>query len=316
MAYFRCTEIGNATPSPKTPCLVSSGSQIITFPTIDGNHPYIIDTKLRWQSNSPEVNEVFLMGNGLDTAYGGGWCLRVTAGASGASWINVGDAQGNKGGKDPYYDYWYDVLCGPKRSKFYDLDKTYSTMSGGVKDLPMSLFGVSQFPNKLASIALARTKVTLEEVLIMDLIPINEFYTNYKLIDNALLSTSSGWNTYPTNLVISDAPQILTHVRIELKYQDHNNLWHSTSYIMPRADITGNGPIIPFTDGGPISEIFLKVDNRAYIFVSVTGATKDEFPIYADIRVCRNSKEGGFYDTVNNKYYFSETSTPLVYSEL
>jgi hypothetical protein len=29
-----------------------------------------------------------------------------------------------------------------------------------------------------------------------------------------------------------------------------------------------------------------------------------------------DSKEGGFYDTVNNKYYFSETSTPLVYSEL
>lgn len=27
-------------------------------------------------------------------------------------------------------------------------------------------------------------------------------------------------------------------------------------------------------------------------------------------------KEGGFYDIVNDKYYFSNTSTPLVYSEL
>jgi hypothetical protein len=30
----------------------------------------------------------------------------------------------------------------------------------------------------------------------------------------------------------------------------------------------------------------------------------------------RGAKEGGFYDVVNDKYYFSDTSTPLVYSEL
>lgn len=318
MAYFLATNVLSDTPPVLTPCIVSSGSQIITFPTIDGHQPYIIDTKLRWQSNSPEISDVYLMGNGHDISYGGGWYLKVSAGAGGNTWINVRDAQNNMGGKDPYYDYWYDVLCGPKRSKFYNLDTTYSTLSGDVKDYPMALFGISQFPTKLASIALARTKVTLEEVLIMDLVPVNEFYTNYKLMDNTPLDTeNSGWIVYPTGNRVDYAPQILTHVRIVLKYQDNNGVWHySTPIFIPRESVNGGITDFPFTDGGQITNIQLKPDRVQYIFYDITGATKTEFPIYADIRVCRDSKEGGFYDTIGNKYYFSETATPLVYTEL
>ena len=315
MAYFRCTEIGNATPSPKTPCLVSSGSQIITFPTIDGNQPYIIDTKLKWQSNSPETTGVYLMGNGHDTNYGGGWCLRVSAGASGNSWINVKDAHGQAyGGRDPYYDYWYDVLCGPKRSKFYDLNETYSSMSGDVKDLPMALFGISQFPTKLASIALARTKVTLEDVTVLDLIPVNDYARTYVLLNNVEYTGTNQKMYYGVN--ISSVSAIRDTVRLHVTYLDTNGLIHtSTDYTIAKSHFDNGGsyvvPTITFDDGKTMN--FALENSRLNSTSNIpSGAVK----VIVNLSITGSNKEGQFYDTVNNKYYFSETVTPLVYTEL
>ena len=323
MAYFRCTEIGNTTPSPKTPCIVSSGSQLLTIPTIDGHQPYIIDTKIRLPGASPSTVNSYFLGNGHDTSYGGGWYLKFTNGSynSSGGWIRLYDSHNTMiGDINPPQDIWFDVLCGPKRTKFYNINTSYDTMPGdeSIKDYKLSLFGITQFPTtNLASIALARTKITLDDVLVADLVPINEFYNKYKLMDNTPLNTVYGWNAYPTGNRVDYAPQILTHVRIVLKYQDNSGTWHySTPCFIAKESVNGGVTDIPFTDGGQITNIQLRPDKSLYIFHDISGATKDEFPIYADIRVCRDSKEGGFYDTIGNEYYFSETATPLVYTEL
>lgn len=314
MAYFLATNVLSTTPPEKTPCLVSSGSQIITFPTIDGNQPYIIDTKLRWQSNSPAVYDTYLMGNGHDTDNGGGWYLRVSAGGAGNSWINVRDAHDGKMGKDPYYDYWYNnVLCGPKRTKFYDLNDTYSSITGNVKDYPMALFGISQFPNKLASIALARTKVSLEDVTVMDLVPVNEFAKTYFLLNNAEF-TYSGQKIY-LNSNISSVSAIRDTVCMEVSYIDSDNVVHkSPNYTILKSHFDGGGWGVTvnstFDDGKTMSST---LENSRVILGNLpSGATKVVISVY----ITGSTKEGCFYDTVNNKYYFSETSTPLVYSEL
>ena len=215
MAYFLATNVLNDTPPALTPCIVSSGQQLLTIPTIDGHQPYIIDTKIRLPGASPSAVNSYFLGNGHDTSYGGGWYLRFTNGSytSQGGWIRLYDSHGTKiGDINPPQDIWFNVLCGPKRTKFANVvDASYDTMPGDdtIKDYKLSLFGITQSPSSnLSSIAIARTKITLDDVLVADLVPVNAYNED------------------------------------------------------------------------------------------------------------RDATEGGFYDIVNDKYYFSNTSTPLVYSEL
>ena len=306
MAYFRCTDLGANAPFDFVPfvCTGSGKNVYVTLPFKDTEVDKVDMDMYLYQSTANY--------NGI---MGSAW--------SGTAWLfaHDGDISWMTNPRttldaSPSVPGYHKVILDANNGSYYDgIQRTSDPVTVNTTGNNLNLFSARGDTSYSSYIGIGRTKLYKNDVLLADLVPVNEFYNNYKLIDNTPLSTSSGWTSYPTSLAVSDAPQILTHVRIELKYQDHNNLWHSTSYIMPRANVTGNGPIVPFTDGGPISKVTLKVDNRAYILLNVTGATRTEFPIYADIRVCRDSKEGGFYDTINNKYYFSNTSTPLTYTE-
>ena len=315
MAYFLATNVLSTTPPEKTPCLVSSGSQIITFPTINGNQPYIIDTKLRWQSNSLEVSGVYLMGNAEDTSYGGGWYLKHTMGGSGTPYIRIYDAHGSKiGDINPYTDIWFDVLCGPKRTKFYNVNTSYGSMPGDVKDYPMALFGISQFPDKLASIALARTKVTLEDVTVMDLVPVNEFAKAVDLLNNG---EYTGYNWLAFSSSISSLTPIRDILRLDARYLDDEGVMHyAEPYTISLSDFaSASYDVRPYTtyDNGAQNQ-WVITNNRLYY--QGNSLPSHGVKAFADVYITGSTKEGCFYDTVNDKYYFSETSTPLVYTEL
>ena len=310
MAYFRCTEIGNATPSPKTPCICANHAQFITLP-IDSTQPYVISGKLRL-FNGYSSEDTFI-GSGDDQQ----WITYIRN----SKYLvhRHPHAYIDDGSSGFSTDTWYEFIDGKYVTEIQGLwTKTQQTFVPG-DTTNITLFGDNRNSTQYYSnCAFSRLNVSLNDVTVMDLVPINEFYNNYMLINNTPLdATSGGWVAYPTGNRVDYAPQILTHVRIVLKYQDNNGVWHySTPCFIPKGSVNGGITDIPFTDGGQITNIQLRPDKTQYIFHSITGATKTEFPIYADIRVCREAIEGGFYDVVNDRYYFSETATPLVYSEL
>lgn len=209
MAYFLATNVLSDTPPVLTPCICSSRNQYIQLDNIDATQPYIIESKIRLFGNNPGSTGDDYLGNYADTNYGNSWRLYNNGGSysSSGGWSRFQDSHGRID-KNPCIDIWFDLQEGPTIFKLGSDGNTYSFPTYTNADYPLCLFGLPDRPNNRSACALARTKITLNDVLVADLVPVNAYNED------------------------------------------------------------------------------------------------------------RDAKEGGFYDIVNDKYYFSSTSTPLVYSEL
>ena len=297
----------------RTPFIMPSGAQKITLPLTILQWDKL-ETKMYADGTKTSSSKVFnIIGGNTWGAQTRSLCSRVNVG----SW-RLTYQFGNSSVDSVYFsslnNKTTDILLENNGYTIDEIPHTGTVPTSMIEDTTVIFADDSHYDD---GVALGRVKIYNSDVLIMDLVPINEFYNKYKLMDNTPLNTVYGWNAYPTGNRVDYAPQILTHVRIVLKYQDNSGTWHySTPCFIAKESVNGGVTDIPFTDGGQITNIQLRPDKSQYIFHDISGATKDEFPIYADIRVCRDSKEGGFYDTIGNNYYFSETATPLVYTEL
>lgn len=209
MAYFLATNVLSDTPPVLTPCICSSRSQYIQLDNIDGTQPYIVESKIRLFGNNPGSSGDDYLGNYADTSYGNSWRFYNGGGSysSTGGWSRFQDSH-SRIDKNPCADIWFDFQEGPAIFKLGGDGNTYSFPTYTNADYPLCLFGLPDRPNNRSACALARTKITLNDVLVADLVPVNAYNED------------------------------------------------------------------------------------------------------------RGAKEGGFYDVVNDKYYFSDTSTPLVYSEL
>lgn len=307
MAFFLATNVLNDTPPEKTPCLVSSRSQKITLP-FDETQPYIINGKLRLLSNNKPSRYDMILGSGLDF-----WGLYINN--------DAGDRLMHKLAykyETASFDTWYEFTDGSHITEVKGLwAKASQAFSSGTSGKYLTLFSSldGNLNRKYAPCALSRLNITLDDVLVADLVPINAVNTDATiLLDNAEFL---GYNYQSYSASLRNITPIRDTLRLRTRYLDTNGVMHyGEDYTIAISDLSAASwdvrPWTTFDDGQQVQWVIQ--DNKLYYQQNdlPTGAVK----VFADVTVSGTQKEGGFYDTINNKYYFSETSTPLVYSEL
>lgn len=320
MAYFLATNVLSDTPPEKIPCICSNRNQYIKFDNIDATQPYSVDTKIRLFGNNPGTTGDDYLGNFADTAYGYSWRLYNNGGSYSSTnpgWSRFQDAHARIDW-NPAADRWFDLKQGPS---IFMMSDGYSWQGNSYSfpsplytnaDYPLCLFGLPDRPNNRSACAFARTKIILDEVAVADLVPINIINNRaHTFVDEG---EYLGYSYIDYDRRIDTANELRDYLRVEAYYVDENNVKHyATPYIIALSDFTGDvRPYLTFDDGQQKQIVI--TSNRLYYQDAYlpTGATKVVMSLYN----AGLTKEGGFYDIINDKYYFSNTSTPLVYSEL
>jgi len=309
MAFFLATNVLSTTPPDLTPGIVSSRQQYIELP-IDATQAYIVNSKIRLMGNNVTQNGDDYLGNYADTSYGNSWRFYCGGGSydSSGGWSRFQDSHARID-MNPCADVWFDFQEGPTIFKLDGSGNTYSFPSYENANYPLCLFGLPDRPNNRSACALARTTITLDNNTVMDLIPINEI--------GKVDTIAEQWFTDKGNIIINptitNRTFIRDYLRIETKLEDSNGVIHfadpmniSLSNFTP-----GVGGWFTY-DNGMQSYIDVFNDQIRLGGKYPAGAAR----VFVGLYNSGNTKEGGFYDIVNDKYYFSNTSTPLVYSEL
>lgn len=315
MAFFLATNVLSDTPPVLTPCICSSRSQYIQLDNIDGTQPYIIESKIRLFGNNPGSTGDDYLGNYADTSYGNSWRLYNNGGSysSSGGWSRFQDSH-NRIDKNPCIDTWFDLQEGPAIFKLGGEGNTYSFPTYTNADYPLCLFGLPDRPNNRSACALARTKITLNDVLVADLVPVNEFAKAVDLLNNGEY-TQYSW-LYLSSSISSLTP-IRDTIRLDARYLDDEGVMHyAEPFTISVSDFASGGyDVRPYTtyDNGEQNQWVITNDRLYYQEETVPP---HGVKVFADVYITGSTKEGQFYDTVNDKYYFSNTSTPLVYSEL
>ena len=309
MAFFLATNVLDTTPPVKTPCLVSSKSQMITMP-FDATQPHILHGKFRLLSDSKMTNDDLLWGT-----YASEWGLICNSYDGNA--LMHREAYNYNTSPIPF-DTWFEFTDAKHITEISNVWSRSTTTFTPGSTYPFTIFAAkdSNLSRHWGAFALSAFDVTLDDVKVLDMVPVNERVSVFDLIKDK--SYTGGYEAYgyADNVDLRTSTFLRTDLRLSSKYLDADDVWHyAPDEYFTIADETATQygiTINPVFDDGEVGN-FLVTHTQMYNMAALPeGAKRFE----ATLSNVHSTREGCFYDKVNNKYYFSETSTPLVYSEL
>ena len=181
----------------------------------------------------------------------------------------------------------------------------------------LALFGRPYDGNYTFNGGIGRTKLYKSDVLLMDLVPVNKRVSVFDLIKDQDFVGNYDTMTYNDGVVLGTSTFTRTHLCFSSRCLDSNGDWHYADDIyVAITDVTSTQyglTVNPVFDNGIVGDFLISNSSLGNNMETLpTGITK----FVVTLSNVHSTKEGCFFDTIGQKYYFSNTAVPLEYSEL
>ena len=304
MAYFLATNVLSDTPPSVIPYIFGNTNQYIKIPIVDYDATKV-ETDIY-------ITKASLSGSAImGSQWGGGnWLL---AQDGNLSWMT---SPRTTFASSPIVVGGHKLVMDLENGSTYDgVSVSSPGATVGCVNKNICLFASSDTGGNKADVGIGRTKFYNHGTMLADLVPVNVVNTDATvLLDNAEF-LGYDYESYSADL--RNITPIRDTLRLRTRYLDTDGVMHyADDYTIAISDLSAASwdvrPYTTFDDDQQVQWVIQS--NKLYYQMNSlpTGAVK----VFADVTVSGTQKEGGFYDIVNDKYYFSDTSTPLVYSEL